>query len=88
MKKHNGLTNNRNLKRSDKICPRCFQEKVRKDLRKCIGCAGILLWDGDDASHFIQRRDGWYRWHKPVFGIIGWYSQDYFIGSKAYAVNT
>jgi len=77
MPKYDGLVKNTNLKFSDKICPRCQSKSVNKNARRCDNCKGILLWDGDDAKFAIERRDGWYLWHKTVFGIEGWFSQNY-----------
>ncbi len=78
---YNGfLEVNRNIKRSSKICPRCYKEAVDKPTRRCTACKGVLLWSSVDSATFAcERMDGWWMWHKSVFnGIEGWYPQGYF----------
>ena len=72
----NGLTHIKNT--SDKFCPRCGQKTVRRDLRKCIGCNGRLIWDGDDAMNIIKEMDWFYCWHKTPYGVTGWFDASYF----------
>jgi hypothetical protein len=72
-----GYTKDVNTKRSDKVCPRCRGKHVSKFHRKCLDCGGRLLWDGDDANLANRMYEYWYMWHKNVWGIEGWYAQDY-----------
>jgi hypothetical protein len=79
-----GYTKYPNIKRTDKICPRC-QGRVSKEKRMCLDCKGRLIWDGDDASEFNRRMEYWFCWHKPTFGgVRGWYSRDYFMIKPKY----
>ena len=81
-----GYTKDIGTKRTDKVCPRCLSRRINKVLRKCNQCKGRLLWAGDDIQPFIDRYEAFFIWYKPVMGIRGWYSSDYFIvnpgGSK------
>lgn len=68
----------RNIKRSWKVCPRCQKIAVSKENRCCMACKGRLFWDGDDALFAISRQDGFWVWHKSVFGLCGWYEMSFF----------
>ena len=81
------LTNYRNHKRSDKMCPNCFIpsdpktwiETVDKDNRICKRCKCRLIWDGDDDKKWIERMDNYFVWHRSPFNVIGWFHKSYFL---------
>ena len=83
---YDGMSKERALKRSQKVCPTCRKPAVDKAMRKCTACNRTLLWANiDDATYAIKRKDGIYFWYKSIYsGIEGWNSQDFF--NISYAV--
>lgn len=75
---YDGSTTNRTVKREWIFCPRCSKPAISRDLRKCRDCGGRVLFDGDQANDFNLIGEYWYMWHRPVFGIKGWYPKSYF----------
>ena len=78
-----GITKYRNIKRTDKRCPRCMSYRVNRTFRRCDNCKGALLWaPEDDIQPYFDRYEAFYIWMKSIWGLTGWYHSDYFV-SKA-----
>lgn len=76
----------RKLNLSDEYCPRCNKRTVNKANRRCDECKGRLFWAGDEAGikDAIDKKDGFYVWHRSVYNLEGWFELSYF--GVSYAV--
>jgi len=77
---YNGFGNtSKSIKRTDKICPRCYKHTVNKIKRTCDSCKGRLLWNGDSIDKTVDDMIGFYMWTKSVYNQLeGWYPESYF----------
>ena len=68
---------NKRIRTSDEWCPRCGQKRVSKNMRMCLNCRGVLLWQDIDDGKFAQENmDDFYVWSN-VNGLKAWRHSSY-----------
>jgi hypothetical protein len=81
-KNYNGFKD-KHTKADWRICPRCNEKAINRELRKCMKCKGVVFFNGDDSAidDAIENKIGWFLWHKSVFNMReGYYYMGYFNG--------